>query len=143
MKISGLEHKDNSKILSNKRFVTGNKDNFLKEMESNLFNKSRKNLKDLLSSIRKKGDDIIITKSHSDVLEYKNLVKQYLKKVMEDMYELNKFSDTFSSRYYLIVETIDGRLKELTDKVLSGEKDNIDILNTIDEIQGLIVDVYK
>lgn len=143
MKVCGLEHKDNNKIFINKRAVNENRESFSKEMENSLLNKSKKNLKELLSSIRKKGDNIVVTKSHNDVIEYKNLVKQYLKKVLEDMYELDKFSDTFSSRYYLIVETIDTKLKELTDSVLNGEKDNINILNTIDEIQGLMVDVYK
>ena len=41
------------------------------------------------------------------------------------------------------METIDKKLQELTDKIIGNEKDNISILNTLDEIQGLMIDVYK
>lgn len=142
MKISGLEYRDKNKFPLNNR-AKEKINNFSKEMDSSFLDKSKKDLKDLLNSIKKKGDRIVLTKNHSDVIDYKNLVKQYLKKVLDDMYELNKCSDTFNSRYYLTVETIDKKLQELTDKVLVGEKDNISILNTLDEIQGLMIDVYK
>ncbi len=143
MKITGFETKDKNNITLNKKVVKGKKDSFLKEMDSSLHNKSKKDLKELMDSIKKKGDRIVLTKTHGDVIEYKSLVKEYLNKVMDNMYELNKCSDTFNSRYYLTVETIDKKLKDLTDKVLGTEKDNISILTTIDEIQGLLLDVYK
>ena len=143
MKISGLEYKDKSNFVLNKKIANDRVDSFSKEMDNSFFDKSKKDLKELLDSIRKKGNRIVLTKNHSDVVDYKNLVKQYLKRVLDDMYELNKFSDTFNSRYYLTVETIDKKLQELTDKIIGNEKDNISILNTLDEIQGLMIDVYK
>ena len=143
MKITGLDNKDKGTMILNKKVSKDKVDSFAKEMESSFSDKSKKDLKDLMDSIKKKGDRIVLTKTHGDVMEYKSLVKDYLKRVMEDMYELNKCSDTFNSRYYLTVETIDKKLQELTEKVLGNEKDNISILTTIDEIQGLILDVYK
>lgn len=143
MKITGLDNKDKGTMILNKKVSKDKVDSFAKEMESSFSDKSKKDLKDLMDSIKKKGDRIVLTKTHGDVMEYKSLVKDYLKRVMEDMYELNKCSDTFNSRYYLTVETIDKKLQELTEKVLGNEKDNISILTTIDEIQGLMLDVYK
>ena len=143
MKISGLEYKDKSNFVLNKKIANDRVDSFSKEMDNSFLYKSKKDLKELLDSIRKKGNRIVLTKNHSDVVDYKNLVKQYLKRVLDDMYELNKCLDTFNSRYYLTVETIDKKLQELTDKIIGNEKDNISILNTLDEIQGLMIDVYK
>ncbi len=143
MKITGLDNKDKGAMILNKKVSRDKVDSFSREMESSFSDKSKRDLKDLMDSIKKKGDRIVLTKTHGDVLEYKSLVKDYLKRVMEDMYELNKCSDTFNSRYYLTVETIDKKLQELTEKVLGNEKDNISILTTIDEIQGLMLDVYK
>ncbi len=143
MKISGVDYKDiNSFPLTNKNDKQ-KVDSFSSELTNSLLNKSKKDLKDLLESIKKKGTQIVSTKTHNDVVEYKKLVKEYLRKVMDDIYEVEKCSDVFYSRYYLTVETIDEKLKELTDKILGGEKDNISILTTIDEIQGLMIDVYK
>jgi hypothetical protein len=38
---------------------------------------------------------------------------------------------------------LDTKLEELTQLLLNGEKENLEIANTIDEISGLIVDIYK
>lgn len=143
MKISGVDYRDINNFTVRKKNNKERIDSFSNELTNSLLNQSKKELKDLLLSIKKKGTQIVLTKTHSDVVEYKNLVKEYLKKVMEDIYEIEKCYDTFDSRYYLTVETIDEKLKELTDKILGGEKDNISILTTIDEIQGLMVDIYK
>jgi len=41
------------------------------------------------------------------------------------------------------VEKINKKLEELTSFVLGKEKKNIDLLATLDEIRGLLVDLYK
>ncbi len=143
MKISGVDYKDINSFPLTKKNDKQKVDSFSSELTNSLLNQSKKDLKDLLESIKKKGTQIVSTKTHNDVVEYKKLVKEYLRKVMDDIYEVEKCSDVFYSRYYLTVETIDEKLKELTDKILGGEKDNISILTTIDEIQGLMIDVYK
>ena len=143
MKISGVYYKDINSFPLTKKNDKQKVYSFSSELTNSLLNQSKKDLKDLLESIKKKGTQIVSTKTHNDVVEYKKLVKEYLRKVMDDIYEVEKCSDVFYSRYYLTVETIDEKLKELTDKILGGEKDNISILTTIDEIQGLMIDVYK
>lgn len=143
MKINGLEYKENSKIIHNRKSTKSKVEKFSMEMESSFLKHTKKDLQDMLSSIKKKGSTIVTSKTIENVTEYKSLVKEYLKKVFDEMYVLDKCSDTFNSKYYLTVETIDEKLKELTDKVIRNENDNISILNTIDEIQGLMLSVYK
>jgi uncharacterized protein YaaR (DUF327 family) len=41
------------------------------------------------------------------------------------------------------VETIDEKLEELTQALLNDQKENLDIASSIDEITGLLVDIYK
>ncbi|BAK80865.1 YaaR family protein [Candidatus Arthromitus sp. SFB-rat-Yit] len=144
MRISGLEVKENKNNLSNNVKVSKNRADILtSQLDNKLSNRSKKDLKELLDSIKKIGNKVVVTKEYRDVVEYKKLVKQYLGKVLDDMYSLNKFSDAFNSRYYLTVDTIDQKLKDLTNQIIGDEKDNLAIVTTIDEIQGLIVDVYK
>lgn len=144
MKITGLDYRDNmSGITSSSKVNKSKVNSFANELDNSFSEKSKKDLRDLLDSIKKKGNKIVVTKEHSDVIEYKKLVKQYLNKVMDDMYSLDKCSDTFNSRYYLTVETIDKKLQDLTNKIIGEEKDNISILTTIDEIQGLMIDIYR
>ena len=49
----------------------------------------------------------------------------------------------WQTQYFITVDIVDQKMEELTEALLNQEKDNIDIASTIDEIQGLIVDIYK
>lgn len=97
----------------------------------------------MIINIKKKGNRLAITKCYSDVYAYKNLIKEYLKSIMSYMYEVNKDISFWQTQYFMTVETIDIKLKELTELLLSEEKDNMKIAATIDEITGLVVDIYK
>ena len=118
-----------------------------KEFSQNFnFARDRKNeeqLKRMLEDIKKKGGRLAVTKCYSDVHAYKKLIKEYLKSVLAHMYEVNKDISFWQTQYFMTVETIDEKLKELTDLILSEEKGNLDIASTIDEISGLVVDIYK
>lgn len=144
MRISRLEVKEKKNSLLNNVKVSKNRvDALTSQLDNKLSNRSKKDLKELLDSIKKTGNKVVATKEYRDVVEYKKLVKQYLGKVLDDIYSLNKFSDAFNSRYYLTVDTIDQKLKDLTNQIIGDEKENLAIVTTIDEIQGLIIDIYK
>lgn len=105
--------------------------------------KSEEQLKKVLEDIKKKGNRLVITKCYADVKAYKNLIKEYLQDVLAFMYNVKKDISFWQTQYFITVETIDNKLKELTETLLEDEKENLNIASTIDEIQGLIVDIYK
>lgn len=110
------------------------------------FAKNKKNeeqLKMMLEDIKKKGNRLAVTKCYSDVHAYKNMIREYLKSVLEHMYDVKKDISFWQTQYFMTVDVIDDKLKELTDMLLSEEKDNLKIAATIDEISGLVVDIYK
>ncbi|SHJ61901.1 hypothetical protein SAMN05444401_3480 [Clostridium amylolyticum] len=110
------------------------------------FARDRKNeeqLKKTLEEIKKKGNRLVITKCYADVKAYKNLIKEYLQDVLAFMYNVKKDISFWQTQYFITVETIDNKLKELTENLLQEEKENLNIASTIDEIQGLIVDIYR
>jgi hypothetical protein len=59
------------------------------------------------------------------------------------MYDLKKDISFWQTQYFITVDTIDIKLEELTELLLQDEKENLSIAATIDEIQGLIVDIYR
>ncbi|MDU7253851.1 MAG: YaaR family protein, partial [Clostridium sp.] len=87
--------------------------------------------------------DRAITKCYADVKAYKRMIKEYLKSVLEYMYSVKKDISFWQTQYFITVETVDEKLEELTEMLLSAEKENLDIAKTIDDITGLIVDIYK
>ncbi|MDU9052247.1 MAG: DUF327 family protein, partial [Clostridioides difficile] len=45
--------------------------------------------------------------------------------------------------YYKNVKIVDSKLEDMTSKLISEEKENIDIVSTVDMIQGLLIDMYR
>ncbi len=105
--------------------------------------RSEEELKKMFEDIKKKGNRLIITKCYSDVRAYKNMIKEYLNSVLTYMYNVKKDISFWQTQYFITVDTVDMKLEELTQMLLNEEKDNIAIASTIDEISGLIVDIYR
>ena len=104
--------------------------------------KSEEQLKKLVDDIKKRGNKLILTKTYVDVVMYKKMIKEYLESVLKYMYETKKDISFWQTQYFVTVDTVDGKLEELTQAVLGDQKENINIAATIDEIQGMIVDMY-
>lgn len=105
--------------------------------------KAKEELEVYINDIKKKGNRLAITQNYVDVLNYKKTIKDYLKAIVENAYCLNKDTNFWQNQYYTIVETINDKLEVLTKEILEEEKEFINIASTIDNIQGLLVDIYK
>src|SRR3712207_4709274 len=97
----------------------------------------------MLEDIKKKGNRLVITKCYADVAAYKRMIKEYLESVLSYMYGVKKDISFWQTQYFITVDTIDEKLEELTEMLLSQEKDNLSIASTIDDITGLMVDIYR
>lgn len=105
--------------------------------------KSEEQLKQMLKGIKNKGNKLVATKSYADVRAYKREIKAYLESVLAFMYSVKKDTSFWQTQYFMTVETIDKKLEELTQELLSEQKENLDVASSVDEITGLIVDIYK
>lgn len=131
-----------SPVTSEKKSV-GNKKDFSQSFNFAREKKSEEQLKKMQEDIKKKGNRLVITKCYSDVKSYKNMIKEYLQSVLTYMYSVKKDISFWQTQYFVTVDTIDSKLEDLTQMLLSDEKENLDIAATVDEIAGLIVDIYK
>lgn len=105
--------------------------------------KSGEQLKKMIGDIKKKGNRLAITKTYADVRAYKKMIKEYLESVLQYMYENKKDISFWQTQYFITVDTIDNKLEELTSGLINNEFENLNIAATIDEIQGLVVDIYR
>lgn len=96
-----------------------------------------------LESVKKAGERLVLTQNYGDISIYKNAVKEYLKSVVDNMYSLDKNSSFWEHQYYKNVKIVDSKLEDMTSKLISEEKENIDIVSTVDIIQGLLIDMYR
>ncbi len=123
--------------------TTAIKKDFSQSFGSQMEKKSEEQLKEMFDSIKKKGNRLAITKCYSDVKAYKKMIKEYLNSVLSYMYGVKKDISFWQTQYFITVDTIDNKLEEITDMLMSEQKDNLNVAATIDHITGLLVDIYK
>lgn len=132
---------------SNQKFGVNSKVNQSKSFSENLSETYKASSKDFLdkslSKIKDMGDILISTQSYTDIIKYKNMVKNFLSDVLKHNYSLNKKDSFWESQYFATVNVIDEKLENITKEILSNQTNNIHIASSIDEIQGLLIDVYR
>ena len=140
MEIGRINRK--SPVKQDRRVVSEKKD-FSQSFNQAKERKSEEQLNQMIEEIHKKGNRLVITKTYGDVIAYKKLIKEYLESILKFMYDTKKDISFWQTQYFITVDTIDQKLEELTKSLLVGEEDNLNIAASIDEIQGLIVDIYR
>lgn len=98
----------------------------------------------LVNEISEQGKKIAKKTDIRDMKKYRELIKSFLNEVVFRSHQFSRenFLDRRGRhRVYGIVKLIDENLDELAEELLKEEKDNIAILNKIDEIRGLIMDI--
>lgn len=129
-------------VPAEKKSITVKKD-FSQSFNSQMEKRSEQQLKEMFDNIKKKGNRLAITKCYSDVKSYKKMIKDYLESVLNYMYKVKKDISFWQTQYFITVETIDQKLEELTQMLVSDQKENLGVAATIDDIAGLLVDIYK
>lgn len=132
----------NKPVNSGRKIVSEKKD-FSQSFSQANERKSEEQLKKMIEDISKKGSRLVLTKTYGDVMSYKKMIKEYLESVLKFMYDTKKDISFWQTQYFVTIDTIDSKLEELTQSLLNGESDNLNIASSIDEIQGLIVDIYR
>lgn len=138
---SGIQSQPSVKVgnISNK--VVGSQSSKNKGFEDRLNSKSSDDLVKVLQDINSKGVKLSKTLNYMDALSYKKAIQSYLKDAMEYMYSLNKTDSFWGNKYYTVVSEVDSELCVLTSNLLKDESDSIEILKSIDKIEGMLVEI--
>ncbi|MDD5793973.1 YaaR family protein [Clostridium sp. HCP1S3_B4] len=142
MEIGRVRSSTITKTGEEKKIVSGRK-SFSRSFDQAKERKSQEQLDKMAEDIKKKGNRLVITKTYADVKIYKKLIKEYLQSVLDYMYNTKKDISFWQTQYFITVDTVDEKLEELTKAIVEDQMENINIASTIDEIQGLIVDIYR
>ena len=109
--------------------------------QANIF-KSKEEIESYIREIKLIGDRVVATQNYNDVLNYKKVIKSYLRSVVDYMYSLNQESSFWDGNHFKTVKIVDEKLEGITKELLYDQKDNIDLATKIDEINGLLIDMY-
>jgi len=76
--------------------------------------------------------------------KYRRLIREFLDEIVSNGYTFSR-EDAYASRgrhrYIATVQVIDRRLDEMAKEVMKEQSDQIEVLNAIDDIRGLLLDM--
>ncbi|MBU7007745.1 YaaR family protein [Phosphitispora fastidiosa] len=103
-------------------------------------------LGNLLSDIEKQGRVLGGTLNIRDLKKYKDLIQKFLDYAVNKMYQMREqhgWDRRGRHKVYSMVETVNKEMESLTQMLLSEQKDKIAVLAKVDEIRGLLIDIYS
>lgn len=99
----------------------------------------------LFQEIQMQGKKISKHTDVSDMKKYRTLIKEFLNEIVNRSHKFSRenFLDRRGRhRVYGIIRLIDENLDELAAELMKEEKDNVAILSKIDEVRGLLLDIF-
>lgn len=104
----------------------------------------KEKLTGLMKDIEEQGAKIAKHMDIRDMKRYRTLVKEFMNEVAANSHEFSRenFLDRRGRhRVYGIVKEVDKSLDDLAEELLKEEKDNLAILEKIDDIRGMLLDI--
>jgi uncharacterized protein len=99
----------------------------------------------MLVEVEEQGRRLSKSRTVRDLQLYKRLIRNFLQKAISYGLELSESRSWFDPNQSLqvIVKQIDEGLMTLTEEVLKAGAEPIRILGTLDEIKGLLINLYR
>lgn len=104
----------------------------------------KQQLEERLKKINEKGKFIKERMEVRDLIEYKQMIKEFLDytvKYSHKYFKETKFGRDGSYKVMGIVKKVNEELESLTQELMSSEREKINIVEKISGIQGLLVDM--
>lgn len=102
-------------------------------------------LQGMMEEITMQGKKISKRMDIKDMKHYRLLIKSFMNEIVNRSHEFSRenFLDRRGRhRVYGIIRRVDETLDELAQELVKDEKDNLAILGKIDEIRGLLLDIF-
>lgn len=101
-------------------------------------------LTEMIEGITKQGQKIAEHMDIRDLKMYRSMISDFLNEVVSNSHQFSRenFLDRRGRhRVYGIIRQVDSKIDELARELISSQKNQVDILERIGEIQGLVLDI--
>lgn len=99
----------------------------------------------MMEEIVMQGDKIVKRMDVRDMKRYRTLIKEFMNEIVNRSHKFSRenFLDRRGRhRVYGIIRLVDEKLDELAKELVNEECDKIAILARVDEIRGLLLDIF-
>jgi uncharacterized protein YaaR (DUF327 family) len=105
----------------------------------------QKYIDDLKNRIFEQGETLKKKSDISGFLKYRQLIAELIGEAASNAYESSRSgSFDINGRHKVLttIKKVNGKLDEMAQVILSQQNDNINLLQMVDDIRGLIVDMF-
>jgi uncharacterized protein YaaR (DUF327 family) len=102
-------------------------------------------LEKMKEEISKQGQLLSKKADINELKKYRQLVSDFMQEAVKFTFQYGKengFDGRGRHRIYSVIKNVNKSLDDLTTEILSEQKDYISILDKVDDIRGLLVDMY-
>lgn len=99
----------------------------------------------MVADITQQGEKLSKKVDIRELKIYKELISEFLEEAVNGSRKFSKRSmldRRGRHKVYAIIKQVNQELEDLTKDVLSAEKDHISVLKRLDDIRGLIMDLF-
>ncbi len=99
----------------------------------------------MIAEVEDKGKRLYASKGRKEFQDYKAAIKKFMSKVVNNSFRLQeKHGRKKDGKFvvYLTMEKVDEALENLGQLLLVGQQDSMKIISTLDEIRGMLLDLY-
>lgn len=118
---------------------------FTQLMDEKRDEKRRDELNRLMDKIKEKGSELVDSKNVELLVNYKKMIKEFVSNAVEFAFEIQErkgFSRMGRTKILKIVSLIDESLVEITNGFLEQERNKINMLSKIGELNGLLMNIF-
>lgn len=101
-------------------------------------------LRQLIDDIQQFGDALIRFPGIDNLTRYKQAIRDFVSHTTGHAFAAEEHisrRNILNQKKYVIVSVIDEKLEKLTSRVLASQNQQMDLLDDIEEIQGLLIDI--
>ena len=105
----------------------------------------KEQLNNMLNEIIQHGDKLAKRMDIRDMKRYRKLIKDFMNEIVNRSHKFSRenFLDKRGRhRVYGIIKLVDETLDELALELLKDEKNHMEILAKVDEIRGMLLDIF-
>jgi len=147
MKISELKinvSDQQVKLSDNKKVQSVSGDTFKSQLISMNQDYQYEYLIELKDKIINQGNILSKNINIKELKKYRELISEFFNEISKNAFKLTKES-TFDSRgrhkLYYVINNVNKKLDDLSAEIINNQIDNIQILDTIDSIKGIIINL--
>lgn len=107
---------------------------------------ARGSVEELLDEVHLAGDALKKDPGMGAIKRYRDAVRSFVGHVVDRSYGVEEHSsgiNILKRKKFTLVTVIDHKLDSLAAEILSGQRDQFEILRRLEEINGLLVDLFR